>query len=319
MDNKLKDILVPVDFKEPSMKAFDYAIKLAKRMDGRIHLLYVIEAGGILEDLFVSVDEIVKVTEKAKGRLQALANQAQDSDRIMIFTRIERGRPGKKILEVAQELTPRFIVLGENHQGADADQVLGSTVEQVTLNSPVPVITTKGNFNDFGKQIVVPLDLTKETRRQLISTIAYAKNFDSKICLVSALIGGIFFKESRIFRKLKHAHRLLKENQIHSCMKLFPRTEVAPYKRVLEFADEMQADMILVMTHKEGYTYDNYIGAFAHNIINESKVPVLSLTVKATNQSYGEILKDLVDPLGILAPKIIKKQSRMSFFQKKQN
>ena len=71
MDNKLKDILVPVDFKEPSMKAFDYAINLAKRMDGRIHLLYVIEAGGILEDLFVSVDEIVKVTEKAKGRLQA--------------------------------------------------------------------------------------------------------------------------------------------------------------------------------------------------------------------------------------------------------
>ncbi|MCW0482803.1 universal stress protein [Gaoshiqia sediminis] len=316
MDSTLKDILVPIDFKAPSMNALEYAINLAKRTNGRIYLLYVIEAGGILEDLFVSVDEIVKVTEKVKEKLQALANQLQDTHHMMVLTRIERGRPSKKILEVAEELKPRFIILGENHQGDDTPQVLGATVEQVTLNSPVPVITTKGNYKDFGSQMVVPLDLTKETRRQLVSSIAYAKNYNTKICLVSALIGGIIFTESRIYRKLKHARHVLTENKIEACMKLFPRTKVPPYKRVLEFADEMNADLILVMTHQEGFTFDNYIGAFAHHIINESKIPVLSLTASASSQSYGEILKDLLDPLGVLAPKTIRQQPLKRLFRK---
>jgi hypothetical protein len=61
--------------------------------------------------------------------------------------------------------------------------------------------------------------------------------------------------------------------------------------------------MILLMTHKEGYNYDNYIGAFAHHLINRSSIPVLSLTASATDFNFRELMKSVVDPVGMFFKK----------------
>lgn len=300
MDKTLRDILVPIDFKDPSMKALTYSINLAKRFDGKIHLLHVLEMGGFWTDLFISVDDVVKITDKAKDKLQEIANEFVIPHGIETTTRIERGRPHEKILEVAKNLHPRFVIMGENHQGTDSEQILGVTAEQVTLNSEVPVITTKGDYSDLGSVMLVPLDLTKKTNRQISSAVLYAKHYDLKVCLVSAIIGGVSARESRIYKKLFQAKETFENNGINCGMKLFPRSEVPPYQRVLEYAQQVNASLILVMTHQEGYTYDNYIGAFAHHIINESNVPVLSLTSSASAFDYDEVLRDFIDPLAIL-------------------
>jgi nucleotide-binding universal stress UspA family protein len=170
----------------------------------------------------------------------------------------------------------------------------------VTLKSSVPVITLKGDFTRMGEKILVPLDLTKETSRQLSSALLYGLNYGAEIHLVSALIRGIEIIESRIYRKLSQAKNMLEENGVKCRFKIFERSDVAPFKRVLEYAGDIDAGMILLMTHEEGYTYDNYIGAFAHQIINQSKVPVLSLTSRATNFDDRNLLKGIVDPVGIL-------------------
>jgi nucleotide-binding universal stress UspA family protein len=213
---------------------------------------------------------------------------------------VERGKPYVKILEVAEEIDARFIVLGENHQGKDMKKDLGSTVYHVTLKSPIPVITVKGEAKEFGKKILVPLDLTRETGRQLFSALAYGKNYGASISLVSTLIGGIQRVQSRIYKKLGDAKQTLEKNGLECDIKLFERSEVPPFVRVLEYAKEIDASMILVMTHQEGYTYDNYIGAFAHHIINHSEVPVLSLTSSATSLNFKQLFRGVVDPIGML-------------------
>jgi nucleotide-binding universal stress UspA family protein len=179
-------------------------------------------------------------------------------------------------------------------------QDLGTTVYHVTLNSPVPVLTIKGNSKKFGDSLMVPLDLTRQTEKQLSSALVYALNYGLRISLVSALIGGIKKEKSRIYQKLQDARKTLEENGVECDIKLFDRSEMPPFMRVIEYAKETQAGMILVMTHQEGYTYDNYIGAFAHHIINQSEVPVLSLTASASNLNFRQLLADIVDPVGML-------------------
>jgi nucleotide-binding universal stress UspA family protein len=164
----------------------------------------------------------------------------------------------------------------------------------------VPVITVKGESNVFGKRILVPLDLTRETGKQLFSALAYGKNYGAKISLVSTLVGGIQRVQSRIYKKLGDAKRTMEENGVECDIKLFERSDVPPFIRVIEYAKEIDASMILVMTHQEGYTYDNYIGAFAHHIINHSEVPVLSLTSSATSLNYKQLFRGVVDPIGVL-------------------
>jgi nucleotide-binding universal stress UspA family protein len=319
MENILRDILVPVDFRDPSIKALTFARNLALRTGGKIHLLHVLEVGGLFADLFLSVDEVVKITDQAKNKLRQVADEVLLNHNIEVATMIERGRPHQKILDVARDIQPRFIILGENHQGDTSEQVLGSTVEQVTLNSPVAVITTKGDYADMGSLMLVPLDLTQKTAKKITNAIHFAKQFNLEICLVSALIGGISTRESRIYKKLRNARKTIEDNGVRCTMKLFPRSETPPYHRVLEYSSRINASIIMVMTHQEGFTYDNYIGAFAHHIINESKIPVMSLTSVATSLEFDEVLKDLLDPLSILARDQIKPVKGPRFWLRKSN
>lgn len=298
MQEEVKNILVPVDFEPPSLRATEYAYNLAKRLQAHVCLGHIISTPGFLNEFFSSGNEIVRITDRTKEELHKLAQKInQPGDGIDVHTRVERGKPYRRILSIASELNARFIILGENHQGPEAEQELGSTVYHVTLKAPVPVLTFKGEYMEFGKKVIVPLDLTKQTRKQVFSALAYGLNYKSEIYLVSALIGGVKMEHSRIAAKLQRARRTLAENGVKCHVKLFERSETPPYKRVLQYTNQVGGDLILVMTHQEGFTYDNYIGAFAHHIINESQVPVLSLTASASNIRYSNAFKTILDPL----------------------
>ena len=301
MKPHLKNILVPVDFNEPSSIAVKYAVDIARKFEGRVCLLYVIEAKGIIEEFLQSGNELVKLTEHAKIKLERMASEIKSSENIEVETRIERGKIYRKILETGKEIDARFIILGENHPHSEENQTLGTTVFQVTTKSTVPVVTVKGTKTSFGSKFVVPLDLTKQTQKQLIAAIAYGRNYNAEMHLVSAKIANIRMRSSLIQRKLRNARKTLFENGVNGSCKLYEySSDIPPYKRVLEYAAEIQADAILVLTHQEGYTYDNYIGAFAHHLINESPIPVISLTSNAVTFKMENFLMPILDPVGFL-------------------
>jgi nucleotide-binding universal stress UspA family protein len=301
MKAHLKNILVPVDFNEPSLQAIDYAADIAKKIEGKLYLLYVIETKGIISDMLQSGNELVKITENIKDKLNNIAGKYSDVHNVEIETRVERGKIYKKVLDVGEQIDARFIVLGENHPYSGEDQTLGTTVYQVTIRSKEPVITVKGDKKELGKKFVVPLDLTKSTKKQMLAAIAYGINYGAEINLVSVKIANIRMRSSLIQKKLKRAVKTLEENNVASNYKLYEySSKISPYKRVIEHAQDIDADMILLLTHQEGYTYDNYIGAFAHHIINESPVPVLSLTASAAAFKMEDFLKPILDPVGYL-------------------
>ena len=304
MKKNIQKILTPVDFKEPSIKAVQYAANLAAKTEADLTLLYVIDTPGLLNQFFQSSDHLVKITEQAKEKLIEIAGQVKNEvPEIEVFTRIELGKPYRKILEVSKAINAQMIILGENHQGGNPEDELGTTVYHVTLKSPVPVLTFKGDTSRMKDKIIVPLDLTKETREQLSAALFYGLEYGAKIYLVSVLVGGIEKKESRIWKKLKEAKETLEINGVETKMKVFDRSDEPPFQRVLEYAKKTDAGMILLMTHQEGYTHDNYIGAFAHHIMNLSDVSVLSLTSTPTSLDFSPFLKALVDPMGLIINK----------------
>jgi nucleotide-binding universal stress UspA family protein len=299
-----KYILVPVDYQEPSRRAALYAVKLAKRLKSEVFLLNVIETPGLLSQFFESGNLLVKITDQAKEQLQLMASELSKVDGdIKVHTRVDRGKPYTQILQLAREIDVRMIILGENHEGDEARKDLGSTVYHVTLRSLVPVLTLKGDVQDFGQKIVVPLDLAQENRKQLYSALVYGLNYGAKIYLVSSLIPGINMRQSLIYKKMRDAQHTLEQNGVETEIQIFEKDKRAPYEQVLQYAEQIEAGMFLLMTHKEGYNYDNYIGAFAHHLINRSSIPVLSLTASATDFNFREIFKSIVDPVGMFFKK----------------
>ena len=295
-----RKILVPIDFKNPSIQALHYAGYMAAKTHAQLVLLHILDTPGLLEQFFSATDYLVKITDQAKEKLLELAAEIKNvSAGVNSTTRVEMGKPYQKILEVAAEQHVQMIILGENHHSGDPEDELGTTVYHVTLKSKVPVLTYKGDTSRMKENIVVPLDLTKQTREQLAAALYYGKEYNAKVHLVSALVGGIAMKESRIYKKLREARETFEMNGLQCEMKLFDRSEVPPFKRILEYAEKVEAGMIFVMTHQEGYTHDNYIGAFAHHIMNQSNVPVLSLTSVKDNVDYSGVFKTFLDPVGV--------------------
>jgi nucleotide-binding universal stress UspA family protein len=167
------------------------------------------------------------------------------------------------------------------------------------LKAAVPVLTIKGKAREPIQSIIVPLDLSQDNKKQLYSALVYGLNYNAKVYLVSSLISGVQVKQSLIYKKMRKAKDTLEQNGVDTEILIFEKDKRPSYQRVLDYAEEIDAGMILLMTHKEGYNYDNYIGAFAHHLINSSAIPVLSLTASATDFNFRELIKTVVDPLGI--------------------
>lgn len=304
MKKDKKIILVPVDFREPSNRAAAYAVRLAKRLNSEVFLVHIIETSGLISKYFESGNMLVKVTDQAKEQLHKMIRELAEIDpEVNVSTRVERGKRYERILHMAKDIDARMIILGENHEGEEAEKDLGTTVYHVTLKSIVPVLTLKGDAEDFGRSIVVPLDLALENRKQLYSALVYGLNYNAKIHLVSSLIPGVQLRQSLIYKKMRNARDTLVQNGVETEMQIFEKDKRPTYQRVLDYAQEIESSMILLMTHKEGYNYDNYIGAFAHHLINQSSLPVLSLTASATDFNFREIVKSVVDPVGMFFKK----------------
>lgn len=311
MRKNIQTILVPIDFKEPSIRAVQYAGNLAEKTDAALIFLYVIDTPGLLAQFFQSNDQLIQITSQAKDQLTEVTRELkQKKPQLDISTQVVMGKPYQKILEVAKEVDAQLIILGENHESGHPDETIGTTVYHVTLNAPVPVLTYTGDTSKINDRIVVPLDLTKEIREQLSAALFYGLEYGATIYLVSALIGGVEIKESRIWKKLQDAKETLELNGVKCFAKLFERTKVPPFERVLEYTNEIDAGMILLMTHREGFSYVNYIGAFAHYIMNKSQIPVLSISSVKASIDLSGYLNAMVDPMGIIIGKNNRSQKK---------
>jgi nucleotide-binding universal stress UspA family protein len=309
-----KHILVAIDFHEQSLIALEETIELARFIKGHIVLLHVIDTGYFLSKIFsIEREAIEKIKVEATARLEEIAAKYASKGGVDITTRIEEGKIYQKILETAEDIKARFIIIGKNERKEGRRELLGSNTMHVISESKVPVISVAGATKIGYKNILLPLDLTKETREQLFNAIAFGLHYDATIHIVSVVMGGIQIKRSRIYAKMKKVQLTLQENEIKCTTQLFARSEKPAWEVVVNYAKKVNADLILVMTHQEGTTSDSYIGAFAHHMINESNTPVLSITSAAAKDEEGA-LRAIVDPLGILreTPK-----PRFKLFRKK--
>jgi len=105
---------------------------------------------------------------------------------------------------------------------------------------------------------------------------------------VSVVMGGISERKSRIFQKMQSMKKTIEENGVKCTEKLFKKSHLAIHEVILEYAEDIQADAIMIMTHQEINTSDTYIGAMANTIIKESPIPVISLTSAAAMHKTSE-------------------------------
>lgn len=290
------NIIVPINFSEDSDNSVEEAVFLANKFKSKIHLINIIEITDWWNNLVLSKDVKNKLIALSEEKLQNIAAKYQD---IEIETTVLFGRIHEQILSYSESVHAGLIVLCDKHRKDKENKILGSTVTHVITESKIPVITIKNKIDTEISNIVVPIDLSDDTESQIKSAIAFNKDCDATLHFVSVLFQSYRNKNRRIRSKAKHLERKLKDMGVKFTMNLVKKSKAYAYQDILEFSENNNSDLIIIMTHKENYSFDNYIGAFAHHIINYSKAPIMTITSQAVHSKSGSVVSRFIDPLGL--------------------
>jgi len=281
--NNNNNILVPYDFSEIAENALGHAVKIAETYNNEITLLHIVE-DGFMEGLLSnnSLKEML-IKEALENKINKIIAEIQSKHKVTINTKIEQGRIYKTIVKVANEGNFDSIIMGSNG-AAGVEQIIGSNASRVIRHSEQPVVVVKEKSigtNGYEK-IVLPIDISYESRQKVSWAIHLAKKFNSTIHVIFETEDDEFTR-NKIFAAVNSTQDMLGRNGIDYVVRGLDEEKYPDNfaKDTLQYAEEIDADLILIMTQQEIGFSEFIIGSYAQQIVNQSRrIPVMCINPK---------------------------------------
>lgn len=198
---EIRNVLVPIDFSEPSMQAIEFALPLLKEFGADLHLVHVFTPDYPLASMAAMplVVPELDVEKRVRRHLRDVAKKygvRLRPDNIYAL----RGRPFEEICRLARDRGIDLIVTTTRGNTGLKHVVLGSTAERVVRYSacPVLVVRTRDRKKKAGRngksprvlgirKILVPIDFYACSMQGLAYAKALAKKFGAKLVLLHAI------------------------------------------------------------------------------------------------------------------------------------
>jgi len=136
-------ILVAYDGSEQAWKALELAAKMAKGCGAKLYIIHVVPVPEDYADCYVCAEIMAKALEKGREIINRAREVLKNTLGVDAETILEKGDPGKKIVEKAEELNVDLIVVGSTGKSGIKKLVLGSVSEKVVKSASRPVLVVK--------------------------------------------------------------------------------------------------------------------------------------------------------------------------------
>ena len=261
MDKKL--ILVPTDFSKVGDTALNHAITVAANANADVCMLHVVHKSDMLPE--------------AREKLKIAKDRAMEEYGVDVETVARVGTIFEDIGDMAEELEAALVIMGT--QGLRGLQfITGGRALRIVTNANTPfIIVQERPIRDHGyDDIVVPLDLHKETKQKLNLVADMAKYFNSRVHIIVPDETDEFLK-NRVTRNINSARSFFDE------MEIAHTSRISDFKgdfddAIINYAQELDADLISIM-NLPGSSLANIIGGhYVQNIItNKAQIPAMVL------------------------------------------
>lgn len=157
MNNVIKKMLVAVDGSKAAAKALNFALNLAEKCDAKVHIVSVVPPVDSLIPRFTPMappstfyTSIIDEREKRLKNMlsKALKEAREKKTKLKISTRLLKGRPADRIVQIANEEGFDIIVLGSRGLSGVEELVLGSVSDRVADNATCSVLIVKARALD---------------------------------------------------------------------------------------------------------------------------------------------------------------------------
>jgi nucleotide-binding universal stress UspA family protein len=271
MDFLGNTIIVPTDFTSVAECALTHAIGIATRQS-------------VCQIILLNIISKEKEINEAQSKLEELIKKYTIPSHINIKGATKIGSIFEDIGNFASEMDAKLIVMG-THGVKGMQHIMGSYAVKVITNSKVPfIVVQERKFREGYKDILLPMDFSKETKQKLSMTISVAKSFGSKVHIFYPNASDEHFKQT-VSNNVALAKNELRQNQIEFDVQ--ETTSSGNFvKNMLSYAASADIDLIAVVNSQESGFPEIFAGTDERTIItNEAQIPVL--IVNPVKSGYG--------------------------------
>ncbi len=176
-------------------------------------------------------------------------------------------------------------VMIDKSEHANNEHLSRADVSRYVSKSFCPVLSVnKENPLTEIKSIVVPIDISQNTKKRLYWATFFAKRLNAKIIIVSALYANIEEHKSLAYKNAEKIKKMLESRGLKCDVKILKVNNQENHTAVLNYIEEVNAGMVIIRTHQESRFTGKNIGTFVSEIVHGCKKPVF--TVGGVTQKY---------------------------------
>jgi nucleotide-binding universal stress UspA family protein len=274
----MKKILIPTDFSKHAEYALKVAAQIARKNNGEIILLHMLELPHQAGDAIGSgkdIPEIMFFKNAAISRLDDLMDEDYlDGLNVSQVVQFELAFDG--ILKISQKNNVDLIVMGSHGASGYKEMFIGSNAEKVVRNSEVPVLIIKKDEPNFQvNDFVFASDFSDEIKKPFEKVVDFANKFDATLHLAmintpndfkpTSLSEEIMTKFISNFSVNKYKTHIYNETNVE--------------KGVLNFSNSINADLIGMSTHGRKGLSHFFNGSISEDLVNHATRPVVTFKI----------------------------------------
>ncbi len=265
MENTDKTILVTFDFSNVSDYAMQHAIRFAKIIGSNVSLLHIVDKE--------------KDIDSANEKLKIVIDDAEKKYGLRPDVLVKEGSIFTTITDVANEKGALFVFMG-THGIRGMQKITGSWALKVIEGAKMPFIVVQRPPKDEHFEIIVhPIDYKNEDKQKVNWAVYLNKYFKSKIILYIQKSNDSALKK-KIHSNVVFTKNVLDQSGIEY-EEIYDDETNDFSESVVEYADSIKANAILISTSKKLDISDYMFGATEQKIIaNKKSISVITVFPK---------------------------------------
>lgn len=267
------NILVPVDFSEPSSRAFKLALLLARARDATVHLMHDIEVPTeTITGATIIKEEMEKAYAESNDKMEELEQLPEAEDVQVNRVILKSTDPKRSILTYAEENDIDLIVMGTHGRTDPVEGILGSTAERVLRRSSSPTLTVREECPvDKLAHILVPVDFSEYSPRAIQHAAEIADAHGGRLTILHAGAEGTPEEDEQRLRELVAEAGI----EGHPTELVVSTDDVSD--AILSVADEREADLVLMITHGRTGLRRALTRSVAESVVRKAACPVMTI------------------------------------------
>lgn len=275
----MQKILVPTDFSEDAHNALMVAAQLAKKNNGIIYLLHVLELPAHFVDQLggntnSNMPEAIMFMRGVHQRFEQLSELPEFKD-IDMRELISSEPFAEGVIQKCEEHEIDLIIMGSHGTEKVNRLFVGSNTEKIVRASSKPVLVIKEKTDIQPKTIVFACKFTEEEKSALKKLTDFADGFESTIHL-------LYVNTPSNFKSTQAIEGQIKEFMSASELKNYTLNiynDINIEQGILNFSNNIDANLICMGAHERRGLSHFINSSLSNDLVHHTQKPIITYRV----------------------------------------